>query len=180
MGYGTCLNKKTSVRRETSSSVHIDELRISKLFNYLDVFAFNETRLVGTVSNDEIRVLGFDIIRKDWKRNGGGVCIYARNSHNYCVRDDLVPDDLEAVCVGKKTNSKPFIVCTVYRPPESPRDFFVSLENMVKVFHDLDIEFHLLGDLNGNLLIEIPDQETKLLKTLYETYQLSQIIKKPD
>lgn len=164
-----------------SLPAHIDELRISNLFDSLDVFGFNETRLDETVSNGEIKIPGFEIIRKDRKRNGGGVCLYVRNSHNYRIRADLVPDDLEAVCIEIiKPNSKPFIVCSVYRPfITSPRDFFESFENFVKKLDDLAIEFHLLGDLNGNMLAEVPKQEAKILKRIYQNYQLSQLITKP-
>ena len=42
---------------------------------------------------------GYDIVRKDRSRNGGGVCIYLRSSINYKIRNDLIPSELEAVCV---------------------------------------------------------------------------------
>jgi hypothetical protein len=46
-----------------------------------------------------INLDGYDIIRKDRSRNGGGVCIYLRSSINYKIRDDIVPSELEVVCV---------------------------------------------------------------------------------
>ncbi|EDO36916.1 predicted protein [Nematostella vectensis] len=136
---------------------HIDEIRIMNMLANVDVFGFNETRLDETVTNGEMNIPGFDIIRKDRKRNGGGVCLYVRDSHNYRIRNDLVPEDLEAVCVEIiKPNSKPFIVCTVYRP------FIISSR-----------------DLNGNMLSEVPTYEAKIFKRIYQTYQLSQLISKP-
>ncbi|EDO49849.1 predicted protein [Nematostella vectensis] len=160
---------------------HIDEIRIMNMLDNVDVFGFNETRLDETVTNGEMNIPGFDIIRKDRKRNGGGVCLYVRDSHNYRIRNDLVPEDLEAVCVEIiKPNSKPFIVCTVYRPfIISSREFFVSFENLIKNLDNLAIEFHLLGDLNGNMLSEVPTYEAKIFKRIYQTYQLSQLITKP-
>ena len=57
---------------------------------------------------------GYDVIRKDRSRNGGGVCIYLRSSINYKIRKDLVPPELEAICVEIiKPHSKPFLVTTV-------------------------------------------------------------------
>ena len=46
-----------------------------------------------------ISLNGYDVIRKDRSRNGGGVCIYLRSSINYKIRKDLVLPELEAVCV---------------------------------------------------------------------------------
>jgi hypothetical protein len=53
-------------------------------------------------------------------RRGGGVCIYLRTSINYKIRNELVPEGIEAVCLEIcKPNSKHFIVTSVYRPPDS-------------------------------------------------------------
>ena len=68
---------------------------------------------------------GYDIVKKDRSRNGGGVCIYLRSSINYKLRQDLIPSELEAVCVEiNKPHSWPFLVTTIYRPPNSTHDFF--------------------------------------------------------
>ena len=42
--------------------------------------SFNETRLNSTIPDSMIHIDGYDIIRKDRSRNGGGVCIYIRNT----------------------------------------------------------------------------------------------------
>jgi hypothetical protein len=44
---------------------HVDELRISKLFMYFDLFALNETRLDSSISDGLVNISGYDIIRKD-------------------------------------------------------------------------------------------------------------------
>ena len=47
-------------------------------------------------------------------------CIYLLSSINYKIRNDLVPYELEAVCIEIiKPHSKPFFVTTVYRPPSA-------------------------------------------------------------
>ena len=89
-----------------------------------------------------------DLIRKDRSRNGGAVCIYLRSSINYKVRDDLVPSELEAVCIEiTKPHSKPFLVSTVYRPPNAHSEFFDHFENLIKVIDDENKELYILGDL---------------------------------
>ena len=77
--------------------------------NYFDILALNETRL-DQYYND-VYVQGYDIVRHDRNRSGGGVCIYVRKSINFVTRSDLVPENLEAVCIEvTKPNSRPFIV----------------------------------------------------------------------
>ena len=55
----------------TSLTKHIDELRIL-LANYpLDVISINESRLDEGILNSEIYIPGYEIVRRDRKRNGG-------------------------------------------------------------------------------------------------------------
>ena len=87
----------------------IDEIRYSMSNNLIDLIAFNETRPDPNITNNVIHLNDYDIIRKDRSRNGGGVCIYLRSSINYKIRNDLVPSELEAVCIEIiKPHSKPF------------------------------------------------------------------------
>ena len=156
---------------------HVDELRISNLFMYFDLFALNETRLDSSISDGLVNISGYDIIRKDRSRRGGGVCVYLRSSINYKTRNDLVPDGLEAVCLEIcKPNSRNFIVASVYRPPDASSAFFDAFEKMIGLIDDENKELHILGDLNCDMLKSVSDQPTKTLKTIYEAYQLSQLI----
>ena len=94
----------------------------SKLLN---IMSFSETRLDSKITDGMIHIDGYDIIRKDRSRNGGGVCIYLRNSINYQIRQDLIPADLEAIYIEiTKPHSRPFVVVTVYRPPRCLIEFF--------------------------------------------------------
>ena len=103
----------------------------------IDSIAFNETRLDSNISDNILHVNDYDIIRKDRSRNGGGVCIYLRISINCNIRNDLIPYDLEAVCIEIiKPHSKPFLVTTVYRPPNASADFFEHFEKLIKAIDD--------------------------------------------
>ena len=45
----------------------------------IDVLASNETRLDSTISNKEVHIPGYEIVRRDRNsngRSGGGVCFY--------------------------------------------------------------------------------------------------------
>ena len=95
------------------------------------------------------------------------------------MRNDLIPSELEAVCVEiSKRHSKPFFAATVYWPPNANADFFEHFEKFIKAIDNENQEMYLLGDLNCNLLKTDNDSNapTKKIKSLYELYQLSQII----
>ena len=155
-----------------------DEINFTMSNKFLDIMSFSETRVNSTIPDSMIHIDGYDIIRKDRSRNGGGVCIYLRNTINYQIRHDLSPPVLEAICIEiSKPHSRPFIVVTVYRPPDSSPDFFIHLENLLKKIDNENKEIYILGDLNCDLLTEPnPEHSTKKLKSLLEFYQLSQLI----
>ena len=89
----------------------------NKLF---DIITLNETRLDSSVLNIEIEIPGYDIVRRDRNRSGGGVAMYIRSHIPYTIRNDLFPDNLELICVEiKKLKSKPLLITTWYRPPNS-------------------------------------------------------------
>ncbi len=133
----------------------IDEIRHSLHSKNIDLIAFNETRLDLSISDGLTHLDGYEVVRKDRSRNGGGVCIYLHSSINYIIRSDLIPPELEAVCLEiTKPQSKPFIVTTIYRPPNANADFFDHLEKLIKQIDDENKEMYILGDLNCNLLEE--------------------------
>ena len=179
-----CLNTrgfKMAFLNIASLPKHVDELRISdRIFPHFDLLAFNEPRLDSAISNDIVEIHGYNIVRNDRSRHGGGVCIYLRSTINFKIRNDLVPDNIEAVCLEiSKPNSQNFIVASVYRPPSSAPEFFQASEKMIKMIDDENKEFHILGDLYCNMLTNTTNQPTKTLNEILETYQLFQLITEP-
>jgi hypothetical protein len=58
----------------------------------LTFFVINETRLDSYIYNSEVEIAGYDLIRKNRNRNGGGVAIYVRSVIPYINRTELSPD----------------------------------------------------------------------------------------
>ena len=52
---------------------YIDEIRIILADQYFDDLASNETRLDKNISNQDMFVQNYDLIRADHSRSGGGV-----------------------------------------------------------------------------------------------------------
>ena len=107
----------------TSLLKHLDELKILLNDNPIDVLAINETRLDSSITDCEVFIPGYEIFRRDRNtngRHGGGVCFYVRTSINCTPRHDLNFKDLENLCIEiRKPRSKPFLVASWYRPPDS-------------------------------------------------------------
>ena len=103
----------------------IDELRISMAHeNCPDIFGMCEIFLTNSVSNDQLAISGFDLIQKDrsdtQNKAGGGVILYYRKSINCKRRPEFEVSNIETLWADiTLPNSKPFLVCTVYRPPAS-------------------------------------------------------------
>lgn len=140
----------------------------------LDLLAINETRLDKSITDDQIYLNGYDVIRLDRNRNGGGVAIYLRTSTNYRNRSDLLPDGIEAICIDiLKHNSKPFSVISCYRPPNTNPDIFYNdLQTAIKKIDYNCTEMYILGDLNSNLLPTNDNRAKRLLVSTCELYQL--------
>ena len=87
------------------------------------------------------------IVRRDRPlngRNGGGVCFF-----NYVVREDLVSDQLENLSIEIiKPRSKPFIVATWYRPPNSSFELFPTFKDFVGKLDADGKEYYIMGDLS--------------------------------
>ena len=96
-----------------SLQAHIDELRVYMHSKVIDILAINESRLSSSISNGEVSIPGYILVRNDRNRDGGGVALYIRNTINYELLHDYDDDRLE--WLGIKVNkfmTKPFIVGT--------------------------------------------------------------------
>ena len=92
----------------------------------------------------------------------------------------LVSDDLEVICVEiKRAKSKPFFVITWYRPPNSPAEIFDKFEIMLRKLEAEGKEYHIVGDLNCNLLDTEKSVHSRQLTDIMDIYQLEQIITEP-
>jgi len=160
---------------------HIDELRIILRNRPLDIFIINESKLDDTIKNELVNIAGYNIIRKDRNRHGGGVAMYIKEELNYSDRNDLVPEDLELLCTEVKfKSSKPLFVCTWYRPPNSEINVLNKYEEFLAKNDGENKETIILGDFNCDHLNETSnDGNTVLLKVLNTIYGFEQLINEP-
>ena len=92
---------------------NIDQLKIYLSNHQYDIICINETWLDDKINTYEVSWDGYDLVRKDRKRTGGGVGMYIRNSISYKVREDIMPEGLETITVEiNKPRAKPFFLNT--------------------------------------------------------------------
>ena len=70
-------------------------------------------------------------------------------------------DKLECLIIEiSKPRSRPFLVGTWYRPPNSPRELLNLFEKTIDRIDAENSELYFLGDLNCNLTAQISDANT--------------------
>ena len=128
----------------------IDEIRYILINFPLEVLAINESKLDGTISDTEVYIPGYIIIRKDRSRSGGGAALYIRENVSYTNRIDVVPDTFEMICLEiNLPHSRSFLVSTWYRPLNAEMQLFDEYE---KFLQRCDIEHkQLILDLTGDI-----------------------------
>lgn len=164
----------------TSLTKYIDQLRIYLDGEPLDILSINETRLDSTIDDSHININGYCIVRKDRNRGGGGVAIYYRNHLSITSREELVPEGVEAVCIEiSKSKCKPFLVASLYRPPNAKIEIFDKIQTLVEKIDNEDKDIILVGDLNCDLLSKDKTCHTNRLLDIQELFQLKQLITEP-
>jgi hypothetical protein len=114
--------------------------------------AVSETWLDDSVTDEEVTVPGYSVVRKDRNREGGGVCLYIRDNICFNKRDDLITNNIEFLAVDiLLPKTKPFLLSVGYRPPEDYH-YFSKLEELFLESNFTQSESYMLGDFNVNVL----------------------------
>ena len=106
-----------------------------------------------TVSNEKLKIDGFNLLRSDRNENGGGVACYIKNNitHN---RQSSISQNIENIVLNiLLLKSKPITVGIVYRP-HNQVDFIDHFNNAIGKLPFQSNETYLLGDFNINLFFE--------------------------
>ena len=103
--------------------------------------------------DSELFIEGYDLIRSDRNRHGGGVACYIKKERHYNVRSPTCPSNLENIFLDLHLpNSKSILIGILYRPPDQS-GYLDMLSSAIADMEDFDNrEVYFLGDLNFNLL----------------------------
>ncbi|MCG8034833.1 MAG: hypothetical protein JAZ03_22035 [Candidatus Thiodiazotropha taylori] len=155
-----------------------DEIKImlQSNSNKIHILGLSETKLSDLHPDSVFEVNEFQKpFRKDRGSNGGGLLVYVKTGISCIRRYDLEHDSLECIWLEvKPTNSKPFLVAYVYRPPKSTIQWNDYFEESLEKACSLELEMYLLGDFNRDLL---NDQVGKSWLDYTETFGITQYVR---
>ena len=131
----------------------IEQLR-SLLINWnISVFGITETKLDNTVSNEEVEIDGYNLIRSDRNWKGEGIACYIKTSISFNYHRSL-SEKFENILIDiLSPKSKPITLGIIYRPPDQSSvidDFNIALKELASQGK----ETCFLGDFNINLFFE--------------------------
>ena len=160
----------------------IDELRSIAQKSKASIIGITETKLDKSVLDAEIEIDGYDLMRSDRNRHGGGVACYVRNGICFNQKTGIFSDDIENVFFDILfPNAQSITVGIFYRPPNQ-NTFLDIIQNDFHKLNTTKNEVYILGDLNINLSTNNKQPSSPLLKQYKDflcTYGLKQLVKSP-
>ena len=137
-----------------SLSPKLDELRVLCDFNKPEIVCITETWLCDDISLTECSISGYNSIRCDRHRHGGGVAFFVSEQLDYHVIL-CGPNQLQLLLISVSRMNHPnnkFHVGVWYRPPDNREE----LDTLFLILQSIDISifsrFLLIGDFNINVL----------------------------
>ena len=101
--------------------------------------------------NSEIKIPGYNVIRSDRNKHGGGVMCYIKDTICYKRRENF-SNEFENIFVDiLLPNTRPILLGNIYRPPDQS-GFLENFSNAIFNTTNFDNqEVYILGDFNVNL-----------------------------
>jgi hypothetical protein len=145
------------------------------------VLAVSESWLDDSITDEEIKIDGYSIVRRDRNRNGGGVCAYITNNIAFNRREDIATSatSFESLWIDLLLpKMKTITIGACYRPPKNSLNIFNNeLQTTLSSFN-IDSEIYILGDFNINYSLN----QNTVCRTYHDTlslYNFCQIIDTP-
>ena len=155
----------------------VDQLQIE--LSHFDVIALTEIWLSENVSTDEIMFHNYQVpFRKDRITNSyGGVIVYVKDNIPCKRRLDLEIDGVECIWLELTLRNKTVLFSVFYRPPNSPAQTLVDIENTIDLAFDTNIgNIIVTGDFNLNWL---DSGSKRKISSVFGQYNLAQLIREP-
>ena len=148
--------------------------------NHFDVICVNETWCDNSIYDSELHLPGYNLLRRDRNREGGGVALYINDTFNFKRRDDLCDSNVE--CIWAEI-IPPYmctmLVCAVYNPNGKDTAFPNKLSTMLSTASDSDNEIILFGDFNCDFSCNVNAKVVNDLKFVCDMHSFSQLIDMP-
>ena len=139
-----------------------------------DVVCVNETWLDSMITDGEITLAGYNVLRADREDQlGGGVCLYSRTSLPLKPRCNIAAARVES-CWGEiPCTGGSCLIGTIHRPPSEPIGYWDRLDGLLHSAIIPRRNVILCGDLNVNVdPSTAPDHQLHFLSDLTASYSL--------
>ena len=120
---------KENTPHSVTNKLKIMSLNVSLLLPHISLCGRSENTLSDpTIDDSYVEIEDDSIVRNDWNLSGGGIALYVHKSLNFKICHELMSPELEAIAAKIKAgNYKPFIITSLYRPPDRPVFYFDSI-----------------------------------------------------
>lgn len=108
------------------------------------ITVITETWLHEQVNDGDIFPPSYTAFRKDRQSRGGGVAVLIQQKFDAVLLDDV--PELECICIKVTLWGHSFIVCALYRPPDSTLEYLLKLKEHMSKYHGNKVL--LIGDFN--------------------------------
>lgn len=117
-----------------------------------DILCFTETHLSNAVQTSDLTLDGFEMYRKDKTPHSGGILTYVSSEFLSKRRPDLESIHIETVWIEVKYSNSTFLICNVYRPPNSLVSFWHHLSVTIELALESASNIIIVGDINEDQL----------------------------
>ncbi len=168
--------------RSLLANKRLDDLLLFNTGKNFDILTLSETWLDGSITDDQLKLDGYNLIRKDRNRHGGGVAVFIRNDIHFKVCEEYSNDSYEVIWLHVYFGSKKVLFGTVYVPPESSSDqslnFTQYLESVVdRNSQSLALPVIITGDFNAKSRQWFQDQSYNVMGSkLYDFVQNNNMV----
>ena len=139
----------------------VNELQLLIGLHKPNIICIVETWLSSEISDQELQIDGYQIVRLDRNRHGGGVMFYISDALHFTVLPACPSLELLSLIIHE--NSNRCCVSLFYRPPNSPPSILTTLSTLLEA---IDIStfsnFILVGDFN----VDVSNPSHPLTNTL--------------
>lgn len=151
----------------------IDEIKLLLANENFHVLGIGETWLDATITDNELKIDEYNLIRKDRNRHGGGVAFYIHESLTYRIFPDCGLN-VESLWINIKLSKHSIKVCNIYRPPNSNSQYFDSILDELEKNDIFSNHVVIMGDMNHDYKCNesLLNNPIYLIESLYNFKQL--------
>ena len=152
----------------------IDHLRLTAKATLPHIISICETWLDNTISDAELSIEDYSLVRRDRTRHGGGIAIFVQNCIPFSVV--LSHKSIEFLLLSLDLKPRKLLCGLLYRPPSSPPSVLEDLETTLNEVPPAKIKSLILtGDFN----LDASTSPDPLLKSISDTHGLIQTVTEP-